>query len=475
MSEPWEDYKPQANNDSSGPWADYAQPTSTAREPDEHSKLSFSQKLLKLLEPVAQVADWTGGMVRTGVGEAAGAVTGSDVVRDGDWMQALQGKAIDTNTIMDRAGVPQGGQLSDLIPGMYSESGDGLLTLQKGGMLDPSPRGVAGFVGDVALDPLTYLTAGGSTLAKTGKAGAAAEKVLKPASNLMEAGGKSMYKSGLTRIDQEAMKYGKDPVSDVLLKHDIAGSANTIYNKMRELSENLVGQQKGLLSQADEAGKTVDMTQSMRLADEEIANMRLSRDPRKQAAAATLQDEVASYKTLDSLPPGAEGPIMPVGVQQANDFKTSLYQSIPQGDWAETLSGLDPQLIKGRKAQARGLKESVEGAVDGIGKGAEIRQINDELGRLLTTNDKAWNEAIKEQNKNIFSSVDGGLLGIAISDPGKAAILLAKKAADAAKMTGPRTVGGQMLRNQGRGQLSGPIWDILLRQQMIEANRDEQP
>lgn len=62
-----------------------------------------------------------------------------------------------TSELLARMGIPEGYSLSDIVPSMYSPSGKEWTKFQKGGFLDPSVRGAAGLVGDVALDPSTYL------------------------------------------------------------------------------------------------------------------------------------------------------------------------------------------------------------------------------------------------------------------------------------------------------------------------------
>lgn len=472
MSGPWEKYNDVAQSSApvdDGPWAKYSDTPAVEMAPKK--ELTFNQKLLNLLKPVGQALDYGGGIVRTGIGEAMGAASGNDVVRDGDWSKAFKGEAPSSAELLDRAGVPQGGQLSDVLPSAYSETGDGL-ALQKGGWADPTARGAAGLAMDITTDPLTYLSGGLSVASKAkdaGKVVSAANKVVNPASNLMERLGKDIYKSGLKRIDQEALKYGKEPVSDLLMKEGVTGSYGKISKEMDRLAADRVTKQKAILQAADDAGVKVDMSQAMKSVDELIGDYKASRDPLKQQASARLSGDSARYKSLDTLPEGVQGPVFPIGVQQANDFKTSIYNEMPKGAFAEAISNKSKNYLAGQKAMARGLKEGVEGAAAQIGRGDELRQLNDELGRLLTTQDRAAAEAFKEGNKNMLTSVDGGLIGMAQQNP---YIFAAKKAADVAKMTGPRTTTGKFMYDQGRGQLSGPVWDLLLRQQLI--NRDQQ-
>jgi hypothetical protein len=78
--------------------------------------------------------------------------------------------------IVEKAGVPDTA-LSEVVPSLYSDSGEGM-TLKKGGILDPTASGAAGFAMDLAADPTTLLPAVG--LAKRAAQG----------TKLAEAGGK---------------------------------------------------------------------------------------------------------------------------------------------------------------------------------------------------------------------------------------------------------------------------------------------
>jgi hypothetical protein len=67
--------------------------------------------------------------------------------------------------VMEQAGAGELGKLSDLIPGIYSDTGEGA-ALQRGGPLDPTARGTLGLGLDIFTDPTTYLTSGGSAVDK---------------------------------------------------------------------------------------------------------------------------------------------------------------------------------------------------------------------------------------------------------------------------------------------------------------------
>jgi hypothetical protein len=601
--------------------------------------------------------DYAGGLGRLAASGLVNAAqypfTGESLNKETDILDALKGHAPSTSEYMKRAGVEDLGALSDVIPGAYSETGEGL-RLKKGGLLDPTGRGTIGMAGDVAFDPLTYLTLGGSAVAKAGKVGKVAEKVLKPTANIAESTGKSIYKSGLKSIDQQAMKYGKEPVSDTLMKYGISGSAESIYKQMDDLAETLVGQQKDILSRATQAGGQANMSKAMQGTIDKIAELRATKDPMLQPVADALEAEVVKYTKLDprlvpapnaeylskaktfdaekakyledvsnyrkarneykkagatetqnilpgqtdigqragtvqeqipligediamkaeqvvqdpfqysltdipqktvnvkggrstmkkdntkkltselmnqepkfgyqqlkienvapseiekalvelpgikqapegfqtsmlleppTKPTRPRAPEMPmqltpgINPEQISKMKTSIYEALPKGAYQEMVStamGVSPQLTKGKRTMAQGLKTETEDAVGrvlGAGEQAKLVDLNKELGQVLTSKDKQMTEAFKEANKNAFTSVDAVLAASQIpKDQANWWLLGLKKAADIAKMTGPRTNVGKGLYKFGTSGAPASAADIYLRRNLINENQGE--
>lgn len=572
----------------------------TPAEAAELAQLEASQKPqemgtgMKVLTGAGKALDYAGGISRAALANAIDTVTpGKSFASGKDMLQALQANPFDskakgapsTAEYLERAGVPAGASLSDDFPFLFSKTGDGL-PLQKGGWADPTIRGAAGFVGDVAIDPLTYLTLGASAAAKSAKAADIAAKkgiaqaapsmaskiltskagkaVARPLDAMGEYFGKKIYKSGLKGVDNEALKYGKEPVSDLLMEEGIAGSAKSIQGQMDTLGERLLQERQAVLREASKAGGTVSMKEAMGPTVARIQEIRSSKDPARQALADALEAEVAKYTKLDAVPEqellrtlprqgemvGGHTPIEVVpgkevlselptkatyknvteggtsaGLRQGGEFVPSkpvlTYEKVAPEikpgvtvpdefvpreplmvyDTVPAIPGVDPltatkyksavtgslpqsafqsDAVRGAAKQAekemgRGLKTAVETGVDrATGRGAELRDLNDKLGRILTTKKKQAMEASKEVNKNAFSSVDGALLGNAISDAtgNGATMALLKKIADITKMTGPRTTVGKAM-TQGTGKA-----DVLARrlywEQMMkdEANKE---
>ena len=185
--------------------------------------------------------DYGSGVVRTSV-----AAPFTDKVQLGDVGQAFLGNPKSGADILEALNVPKGGSLSDLAPGMYSESGEGL-PLQKGGMLDPSARGVGGFATEIIADPF-----------------------FGPASKLVKGGlkltGKGLYSSAFKNADRAAQLVGKGEkaVSSTMRKYGVKGGANTIAEKAGDLADNLYKEQQDILREATNRGATVDVAKAVK-------------------------------------------------------------------------------------------------------------------------------------------------------------------------------------------------------------------
>jgi len=252
---------------------------------------------MKILEKGGRVLDYLGGLARGTIAGGIEAATGREDLVDIE--DVLKGQAPTTAEVARKLGVPEGGSLSGLIPGMYSETGEGL-PLQKGGWADPTLRGTGGFVGDVALDPLTYLSLGVVPAAK--KAGsfirAATTPAVTGAKAISRKAGPAIYKSGLKAIDEFVSRYGKKPVSDVLMKYGVTGSAQDILTHMDDLGKKLFEERQGILRRGSKAGAEVDMNKAMAQAQAYVNELRASKDPILQPIADILEEKIGKYREL---------------------------------------------------------------------------------------------------------------------------------------------------------------------------------
>jgi hypothetical protein len=105
-----------------------------------------------------------------------------------------------------------------------------------------------------------------------------------------------------------------------------------------------------------------------------------------------------------------------------------------------------------KKALGKGLKEATEDATEqalGPGAGVALKNINERLGTLLSTRKKELGEVGKEEMKNLFTSVDAIGLGALGASGGNPWWMALKKAADIAKLQGPRSTAGKLMYRFG--------------------------
>ena len=98
-------------------------------------------------------------------GGGIGAVPGRVASELFSGIGSIQGQKEGFGQVMEQAGVGELGKLSDVLPFLFNDTGEGA-ALQRGGILDPTGRGTIGLAGDIFLDPTTYLTAGGKTASR---------------------------------------------------------------------------------------------------------------------------------------------------------------------------------------------------------------------------------------------------------------------------------------------------------------------
>ena len=421
--------------------------------------------------------------------------------------------------------------------------------------------GAAGMAGDILFDPLTYMTFGTSALRR------GAERT-----------GKALYKSGLKELDIEASFYDKEPVSDLLMREGVTGSAEQIQKRMDDLAAGYLKERDSILKEATKLGAEVDMGEAMAPLLGKIQQMKNSGDPNLVKVASVMEKDAQKYLAkgaregediIRELPVSAEykapyravtsdasrlglpigkvqppdtvaktkyqrskpalekvrgpysdefkqmindpninvemGQMMPAeyisrapvkvmdkGVMidgpmgkelvervagptpmQASGWKSSAYSQV--GGPAYELTKRTPAGKDLLKSKAYGLKTATETAVGKVmpNQKQELIELNQKLGQILTTDEKAMREAAKEIRKNKLTSVDAILYGAttaATGNPAKgAATLLLKKAADAAKGTKFRTTKGKALIDRAKNEML--LERNLLTSPWLELNR----
>lgn len=385
--------------------------------------------------------DYTAGLGRGAVGGAMQAATGKDLgvnIKD-----VLTGKAPSTSQMLGAGGVPVGGSLSDVVPQAYSETGNEWLKLKKGGLLDPTTRGVVGFIGDVALDPMTYLTMGINpalkAAAKTSAAAKAADIALNPLAKGIEATGENIFKSGLKKIDTRAIEKGGEAVSPYMLEQGVWGTLPTVQKKMNERLANL-GEQRAALYKDIPA--TVNPSEASAPALEYLS--KLEANP----YMAPKVQEGLDYLSLAN---------KPMSLEQASKVKSELYDTLP----ASMFDPLGKPTNMGKelnKNLSQGYRQEIINSAEAAkpGSGEAIDKINQEMGAYLGAQKPLRSELAKDARKDAQTQVDF----MTMFEP---AIWGLKQTGKVVNATAPRTGAGLLLNRAGQ-QVPEQVWRQLLLQ-----------
>lgn len=389
--------------------------------------------------------DYAGGVGRyaaSGYADLARAAQGQEPIgRPEDLQRVLQGQAPTTSEYLERSGAGKMG--SAQIP--FTD-------------MEVTGRDVVGFAGDVALDPLTYASLGASAVGKLGKAGKAAEAALTPMARGVEKTGEKVYKSAFKNVDKHLADTGTKPLSEVMLKEGApTGNLKATQDfTVNELMPKYDAQRQALYSQVDEAGATVDPFYAQEKARDVIQKMQ--NDPGLRDKAADLGKFVDKY--------AEEGP---VSVGQMSEWKTNLYNALPDSAFRVTESGgkqLSNWGKKVQKALSSGFKEQIERAGDFVqpGLGKEIDKVNESWGAVIQSQKPLAREVKKAETKNMLTQVDAMMGGAMLADPIMfGGGLAAKKTVQAASTPRGRT-------NIGKAMQSAAPWvDPLARRASVGA------
>lgn len=396
-----------------------------------------------------QALNYVGGLGRGTVAAGLEPLIGKDIVSP---EEIMTGKVPGSAELMERAGVPAGYSLSNLIPGAFSETGQGM-PLEKGGMFDITARGAGGLVGDIALDPTTYvlpMVKGGGMAARGIRA------ALNPLGEAVGLAGKQMaktgaatYKSAFEKADRAlATRYGKGSIADILKSEKFAGSAEDALKKAEEINQSL-GQKIGDYRATADASGVMAAPQSYEEAEKLIQKYRVASDPKMMAIADSLQETLDSYKAM---PPKT-------ATELATVKRTNLDMAGGDTAFDKLKSSPDRAEAELRRLIAKELGK----AEDDVVKASLSKE---EFDAYLKTK-KDYGVTTKFTQKQLAKLAGAeasrtGVLPSAVDVMGTGAALAAgspiglgamalKKARDIGRLTGTKTRGGLMLEGLGAG------------------------
>lgn len=400
--------------------------------PQEKSFLQSAKDVaLEGLDYAGRGLDYAGGMVRGGIAGGLEAATGKELVRAED---VMAGRAPSSAEILQKLEIPEGYSLSEIVPGMYSETGDELLKFQKGGMLDPTVRGAAGLALDVATDPLTYPTMGLSAL---GKVGRAIKAGLTPVGTLAGKRSQQLYKKAFETVDTNLKPLGKPyKIADILSREKFTGNMMEAADRVKQIND-ASGQNIGaILKEAASKGASVDLMKEFDPALKYAQELRGMATPEAAKLAQEIDERImyAWEKTGGKIP-----------VDEANNLKSFINDRIKESGFA---AGDEAALsTQARKAIAGDLSGGIKRAVNKADPKLS-KSLSEEFKVYSSTSDKVQDEifkqakTVKERREGFLgtglTAVDLMLAGMG-AQTGQWAPLAVKKAGEAAMSTKGRT------------------------------------
>ena len=293
----------------------------------------------------------------------------------------------------------------------------------------------AGTVGEMIADPLNLVPAEKAFKYIPG---------LKGGASLLEKGGKSLYKSAFKKLDEISTEFNKLPISEIMAKYGITGTAKTVRKKANELRDALMSKRNDIINKASDMseGKKIINTQEVL---KPVYDKALELAKNEDLASAALKEAKIIKKQMDK---------RLVSLKEAQTLKESVGMSTPK-------TAFDPEgtaAVTGILKKMRGgaYKTAIEDTASQIvpEAGDIIKTTNAEWSALKTAAKPLRNIAKSATNKNIFTSVDPlvATLGFGAGTSGghgiEGALLAfaAKKAADLSKTMGFRTIAGKGLQ-----------------------------
>jgi hypothetical protein len=463
----------------------------------QQKEKTAKDSLLQGADYLGRGLDYAGGLTRT----AAAKMTGT--YQEGDLGKALEGHAPSTADLMQRGG--------------WDNSEPVLPEALRSKYFDPTVRDTAGFVGDVALDPLTYLSGGLSAVAKKGTSSQllkklmianerglmGAGKVMNAAVNPVETLARSRSTKNYAKAFKEVDKEFSNPesIGSILHGENFVGSGEDATKVVGKLNSQAGDEIGAVLKEAAQKGAKVDLDQAFPGAQEYVKQLRQYGSPEASQLADQIEGRIKglsdNYAQYDEVvTPATEGHYPGMGtpekvtktrigskapVDVANEEKAFINNMIKSSGFAQ---GDEAALAtQARKAVSGDLADSIKGSV----KSADEELYN----RLTKANDRyrSTNGDVQERLQSVANQVKNtrgplgitkvdamlasfGLMGGGASGGASFAPLAIKKSADALQSIEGRTARGRL--NKSIGNSKGVI-DAAARQALwIDMLREEE-
>lgn len=222
--------------------------------------------------------------------------------------------------------------VADSLPGLGAMVGGGLGAAGSGGVAALPAAGYGGAAGQTLKDQIEMHLLGKPKTAlqlalgpvQGAVDGTGQEIIGQGAGELLHQVGTPLYRSAFKNLDRLSAKYGKEPVSDVLMKNRIAGSAGGVQEQMDALGDKLLANKNNILQQATANGGEVDMNRAVKEAQDFVDRGRYIDNHEQRGFYDAAQKRVDGFRNR--------------GAQEAQDtlrelpFTKEQNVLIPQGE-----------------------------------------------------------------------------------------------------------------------------------------------
>lgn len=413
---------PQPSPEQSGPWSQFQAPQASQEQPG---------MLMQGLDAAGRVLDYPGGFARAGLAEVAGAAMGKpETVTIEDLKKALVGKGPSSAEYMTRLGVPEMGSFDAPLFGKVTG------------------RGVAGFVTDVATDPMV-------AIAKVAKEVPYISKLINSGGAATEALGERVYKDSLSKIDAKlSAKYGLEeqaPIANSLMNGMEAypggpkvgggmpiGSSKDLADHVDEISNTMGKIRSEIYDKAEQSGIKADLA-AAEFPNSSALIQSLGRNNATLPVAEALNDTLDAWKSNGK-----------VDLKDLSSWKSNLYTSIPDQAWTKGAQALKVPAQQFKAALASDIRKIIveSGNVGEKGMGDAIDAINSKWGPLLDAKDPL-NKMAQKPGFSMGTGLDSTVLGL-----GGVKDFAIKKALDLATTTTGRTAIGKAIYKAGSSGLA---------------------
>ena len=229
-----------------------------------------------------------------------------------------------------------------------------------------------------------------------------------------EGAGDNLFKAANKNLDLVAERYGKEGgVSPVLKKYGIHGSDETRQTSMDDLGDKLQRKNQEAEELATASGAKPNMKAAAQSPQEFVDGLRKQwtingkMEPEQARIVDQFQGEIDNLKDKNAAPatefePEKPGPT----VTQTRQMKSA---AAAKADYENGITNSMRERFE--KSKAFGLRKQAEIAIGktlGPEAQADYTQTNDELGRVLTTKERALLDAEREARKNNLTEVKAG-------------------------------------------------------------------